>query len=134
MYRQDKSNGKEKEFLSYMKMVGTQETKKELEEAHSETLKMPKHPLNSENGKIFSNEVFLFNLNKVKIYNVKSGQYSIEIKENAFPIFGKNDIYLDPMDKSLSFSDFPNNFMSNESDTFGWKDYKDLIQTESNFE
>ena len=25
-------------------------------------------------------------------------------------------------------------FMSNESDTFGWKDYKDLIQAESNFE
>lgn len=72
--------------------------------------------INSENGKIFLNEVFLFNLNKEKIYNVKSGQYSIEIKENAFPIFGKNDIYLDPVDKSLSFSDFPNNFMSNESD------------------
>lgn len=72
MYSQAKSNGKEKEFLSYMTMVGTQKTKKELEEAHSETLKMPKHPLNSKQGqKAQFDLVAQYNYNgaDMKVYN-----------------------------------------------------------------
>lgn len=51
MHAQAKANGKEQEFIQQMVALGTMKTTKELNEAHANTLKMPKHPLNSEKGK-----------------------------------------------------------------------------------
>lgn len=51
MHAQAKANGKEKEFMQQMVALGTMKTTKELQEAHANTLKMPKHSLNSEKGK-----------------------------------------------------------------------------------
>ena len=45
MHAQAKANGKEKEFMQQMVALGTMKTTKELQEAHANTLKMPKHPL-----------------------------------------------------------------------------------------
>ena len=51
LYAKAKQEGKEKEFIQQAILQNTIKTTKELMEAHAETLKLPKHPLNSENGK-----------------------------------------------------------------------------------
>lgn len=50
-YAQAKMNGKDQEFIQQAITQITLKTTKELLEAHAHTLKLPKHPLNSENGK-----------------------------------------------------------------------------------
>ena len=72
MYNEAKRNGKENEFLSYMTAVGTRKTMKELEEAHSETLKMPKHPLNSKKGQKAQRDLvaqYNYNGADMEVYN-----------------------------------------------------------------
>lgn len=72
MYNEAKRNGKENEFLSYMTAVGTRKTMKELEEAHSETLKMPKHSLNSKKGQKAQRDLvaqFNYNGANMEVYN-----------------------------------------------------------------
>ncbi len=50
MYNNAKKEGREREFISQMIAVGTKKTALELSVAHENTLKLPKHPLNSKNG------------------------------------------------------------------------------------
>ncbi len=64
MYNQAKQNGKEKEFMQMMIQVGTKKTANELRQAHAQTLQLPKHPLNSPEGKEAQNALIAqFNYN-----------------------------------------------------------------------
>jgi len=72
MHKTAKANGKEKEFMQIMIQAGTIKTAKELYQAHAQTLKLPKHPLNSPDGiKAQKDWAAQFNYNgaDIKAYN-----------------------------------------------------------------
>lgn len=72
MHKQAKEQGKEKEFMQMMINTGMAKTAKELYTAHAQTLKLPKHPLNSPEGlKAQKDLVAQFNYNgaDLKAYN-----------------------------------------------------------------
>ena len=50
-HKKAKAEGKEKEFIQKNTMLWAMKTAEEIKQAHAKTLQMPKHPLNSENGK-----------------------------------------------------------------------------------
>ena len=71
-YKEAKAQGKEKEFIQISTQQWAIKTAKELYTAHSETLKLPKHPLNSPEGiKAQKDLVAQFNYNgaDLKAYN-----------------------------------------------------------------
>lgn len=72
MFLQAKSNGKEKEFMQMMIKAGTVKTTKELYAAHAETLKLPKHPMNSPEGQKAQRDwmaQYNYNGADMKVYN-----------------------------------------------------------------
>ena len=50
-HKKAKAEGKEKEFIQKNTMLWAMKTAEEIKQAHAKTLQMPKHSLNSENGK-----------------------------------------------------------------------------------
>lgn len=50
-HKKAKAEGKEKEFIQKNTMLWAMKTAEEIKQAHAKTIQMPKHPLNSENGK-----------------------------------------------------------------------------------
>ena len=50
-HKKAKAEGKEKEFIQNNTMLWAMKTAEEIKQAHAKTIQMPKHPLNSENGK-----------------------------------------------------------------------------------
>ncbi len=50
-YKKAQAEGKEKEFIQKNTMLWAIKTAEEIKQAHAKTIQMPKHPLNSENGK-----------------------------------------------------------------------------------
>ncbi|MBD5402587.1 hypothetical protein HDR58_07300 [bacterium] len=72
MHKKAIAEDKEKEFMQSLIQVGTIKTAKELYAAHSETLKQPKHPLNSLEGiKAQKDWIAQYNYNgaDMKVYN-----------------------------------------------------------------
>ena len=50
-HKKAKAEGKEKEFIQKTTILWAMKTAEEIKQAHAKTIQMPKHPLNSENGK-----------------------------------------------------------------------------------
>ena len=95
-HKKAKAEGKEKEFIQKNTMLWAMKTAEEIKSAHAKTIQMPKHPLNSKNGKKAQADwVAKFNYNgaDMESYNKNPNEVEAYTFENmikgAFVVFCK---------------------------------------------